>query len=151
MPSEMSALSDRTELLIQALTDATMTTAAKVIESAERTVAVATDAAMARIEAGVEFAQMKATLGLRLAQLDMIGKTKTLYLEMRAAALEREPSKVRLLDFNIEILTAQEMGVLQAAGVPAEKALKAVVETDKKLYERQGRAFRPAAVEEVKS
>lgn len=151
MPSEMSALSDRTELLIQALTDATMTTAAKVIESAERTVNVATDAAMARIEAGVEFAQMKATLGLRLAQLDMIGKTKTLYLEMRSAALEREPSKVRLLDFNIEILTAQEMGVLQAAGVPAEKALKAVVETDAKLYQRDGRRFAPVAVEEVKS
>ncbi len=150
MSTEMSALSDRTELLIQALTDATMTTAAKVIESAERTVNVATDAAMARIEAGVEFAQMKATLGLRLAQLDMIGKTKTTYLKMRASAEnEQNPAAVRLLDFSIGLLTVQEMNVLESAGVPSETATKAIETADAKLlYQRDGRRF--VSVEGVK-
>jgi hypothetical protein len=143
MSNEMTNLSDRTELLIQSLTNAVMGTADKVIQSAEQVVQISTDAAMARIDASVEFAQMKATLGLRLAEIEAIGKQRKALLDMRAAS-DGEQAKVRLLDFHLEILTAREAGVLEAAGVPRDKALNAIADTDTKLYRREGRAFQRA-------
>jgi hypothetical protein len=129
MPENMEALVGRTERLVESITGAILSTA---------------EAAAERIELASKVAQIQQRMSAFGAVLEAVGAQKAA-LEARAAALPHGPV-LTLLERQVEALTAQELSVLEKAGVPqpvASAALAAPAEGE--VYRREGRRFVPVA------
>lgn len=125
--NEMEMLTQRTERLISALTDAILSTA---------------EVAAERIELASKVAQVRQRMNAFGAVLESVGVQKLALTER----LEKATGATKaLLTAQIEMLTAQETAVLEKAGVAPAVAKAALTVVDEApTYRREGRAFRRA-------
>jgi hypothetical protein len=122
--NEMDAMSGRAERLIAALTGALMSTA---------------EAAAERLELAAAVAAARQRLAAFACVLESVQAQKDALQNRLATA---PPALRALYARQIEMLTLQEMAVLEKAGVPQESARQALALADATpLYERRGSRF----------
>jgi hypothetical protein len=123
--TEMEALGHRAEKLVNALANAYMSAA---------------EVAAEKIELASRVAQVRMRMTAFGAVLESIGAAKQPLLErLRTAG---GPMKA-LLGYQIEVLTAQELAILEKVGVEPQQARNALTAVDTvRHYVRDGRRFR---------
>lgn len=123
MADDMQALSGRAEKLINALTNAILTTA---------------EVAAEKIELASRVAQINQRMTAYAAVLEIVGAQKMALMQRRDAT--DGPMKA-LLTHQIETLTVQEIAILESSGAPAVAARTAVETIDEPVYRRDGKRF----------
>jgi hypothetical protein len=121
--NEMDDLTARTERLVNAISGAILGTV---------------EVAAERISLAAEVARVSQRMTAFSAVLEAVGVQKDALSVKLAAA--KGPMRV-LIRRQIDLLSAQEVAVLERAGAPAEAAKTAIEATDAPLYRRVGSRF----------
>jgi hypothetical protein len=121
--NEMTDLTSRTERLVDALSGSILSTV---------------EVAAERIALAAEVARVSQRMSAFSAVLEAIGAQKDALAGRLAAA--RGPLRA-LLQRQIEVLTAQEVAVLERAGAASQVARDAIEAADEPLYKREGSRF----------
>jgi hypothetical protein len=123
--NEMQDLTTRTERLVGAISGAILGTV---------------EVAAERIALAAEVARVSQRMTAFSVVLEAVGVQKDALAAKLAAA--KGPMRV-LIRRQIDLLSAQEVAVLERAGAPAEAAKTAIEATDAPLYRRAGSRFLP--------
>jgi hypothetical protein len=124
--NDMTLLANRTERLVDSITNAILATA---------------ETAAQRIELAAQVAQVNQRMAAFGAVLEAVGAQK----DTLTKRLSTATGATRLLvQRQIDVLSMQELAVLEQAGVPQQTATAALKQADeRKLYVREGKRFLP--------